>query len=317
MVLLDCFTKTGIILIALCDWYNDFDLEHHYSQFYHIFTQKGKYKIKFINPEEPHHITFYSIFGNKNTHPKILCPWLNRSKKEKKYPIRIEFIGENKRPKPQLCDLSISFDYLNQTKNHIRFPLYLFYGYHIFQKKKDSIDILFNKKKGFCCFLVSNGEGYNIFGVDTIDGSKKRKEFFHLLNSKKKVDSGGKFENNIGYIIPKDQTLEWISNYKFCICFENSEYPGYITEKLPQTYSAGTIGIYWGNPLVHLDFNTNAFINCYDFNCNWNKICDYILYLDENRELYKYILSQPLWIRDEIPEKLSFKTLEGKIKELF
>ena len=311
---LECFTKTGIIKIALCDWYNGFDLEHHYSQLYHIFTHNGEYKLEFVKSgEEPHHITFYSMFGNKNTQPKILCPWLNRSKHGRKYPIRIEYIGENKRPKPELCDLSISFDYINGVENHYRFPLYLFYGYPIFQKKKEEIDPLFFKKKGFCCFLVSNGEGYNIFGVDTFDGTKKRNDFFHLLNSKKKVDSGGAFENNISFIVPKDETVEWISKYKFCICFENSEHDGYTTEKLAQTYSAGTVGIYWGNPLIHLDFNTNAFINCYEFGCDWEKICDYILYLDGNNELYKYVLAQPLWIRDEIPENLRFDRLKERI----
>ena len=67
------------------------------------------------------------------------------------------------------------------------------------------------------------------------------------------------------------------------------------------------------NPLIHLDFNTNAFINCYEFGCNWEKICDYILYLDGNNELYKYVLAQPLWIRDEIPENLRFDRLKERI----
>lgn len=308
-----CFTQSGTIKIALCDWYKGFDLENHYSQLYHILTQNGKYKLEFIDPIEPHHITLFSIFGNKNTQPKVLCPWLNRTKKGRKYPIRIEFVGENRRPKPDLTDLSISFDYLDDIHNHWRFPLYLFYGYQIFKKSNDEIDICLKKKKGFCCFLVSNGEGYDIFGVNTFEGTKKRNDFFHILNKRKHVDSGGEYENNIGYKVPKDETLNWISQYKFCICFENSEYNGYTTEKLPQCYSAGTIGIYWGNPMVHLDFNVGAFINCYDFNCNWDKICDFILYIDNNRELYKYILKQPLWIRNEVPLKLQFNTLKNKI----
>lgn len=44
-------------------------------------------------------------------------------------------------------------------------------------------------ERKFCSFVVSNG-----FNCD-----KEREIFFKLLNTYKKIDSGGRFLNNIGY----------------------------------------------------------------------------------------------------------------------
>jgi len=43
-----------------------------------------------------------------------------------------------------------------------------------------------------------------------------------------------------------ENKIETISNYKFCICAENVEYDGYVTEKIIDCFIAGTIPIYFG-----------------------------------------------------------------------
>jgi hypothetical protein len=41
-----------------------------------------------------------------------------------------------------------------------------------------------------------------------------------------------------------------LSRYRFAICFENTIFPGYLTEKLFDCLLAGCIPIYWGDPTV-------------------------------------------------------------------
>jgi len=102
----------------------------------------------------------------------------------------------------------------------------------------------------FCCFIVSN------------DACNTRNKMFHLLNSYKKVDSGGKYCNNINYVIRhnywSDEFRAFISNYKFIICFENHRLGTYSTEKIVNPYIAGSIPIYWSSKHIHKVFNRNS-----------------------------------------------------------
>ena len=52
-------------------------------------------------------------------------------------------------------------------------------------------------------------------------------------------------------------------NYNFTIAFENSDYPGYITEKIIHAFIAGTIPLYWGGGEYLKDtIPADCFINC-------------------------------------------------------
>ena len=159
--------------------------------------------------------------------------------------VRIFYTGENIRPDFSECDYAFSFDY-PITERNFRLPLYILYdGYKELKRKSLNFnsDKKINKKQKFCNFVYSNKKG------------KERVEFFEKLQKYKKVDSGGKIKNNLGYIV-KDK-LSFLQQYKFTIAFENSSYPGYTTEKLLQAFVTNTIPIYWGNPLIHKEFNTN------------------------------------------------------------
>ena len=127
-----------------------------------------------------------------------------------------------------------------------------------------------------------------------------RIEFFKKLSSYKPVDSGGRFLNNIGSPIQTgvESKLNWMRNYKFSITFENSNYPGYTTEKLMHALITDTIPIYWGNPLAGLDFNPKAFINCHDFN-SFDEVIELVKEIDQNDSLYREYLSQP-YLKDNV-----------------
>ena len=124
---------------------------------------------------------------------------------------------------------------------------------------------------------------------------QQQKELSSITNSAhKKVDSGGRLLNNIGYNIERgsESKLKWMRNYKFSITFENASYPGYTTEKLMHALISDTIPIYWGDPLVANDFNPKAFVNCLDFH-SYSEVVELIREIDHNDNLYREYLSQP------------------------
>ncbi|PUD13967.1 fucosyltransferase, partial [Helicobacter pylori] len=78
---------------------------------------------------------------------------------------------------------------------------------------------------------------------------------------------------------------EFLSQYKFNLCFENSQGYGYVTEKILDAYFSHTIPIYWGSPSVAKDFNPKSFVNVHDFK-NFDEAIDYIKYLHAHQNAY-------------------------------
>lgn len=52
-----------------------------------------------------------------------------------------------------------------------------------------------------------------------------------------------------------------LSDYGFNLCPENSLFPGYYTEKIPEAFDADCLPITWAEPSVRFDFNPRAFVN--------------------------------------------------------
>lgn len=217
---------------------------------------------------------FYSVFGYE--HLKYDC-------------VKICWLGENLQPDFNICDYAIGFSYMEFEDRYCRVPLYYFYleDYAKARRKHMFIESDLKGKK-FCNFVYSNDLG-----------SPKREEFYDLLSEYKAIDSGGKFRNNIGgpvgdkYLFQKD--------YKFSIAFENSSTSGYTTEKILQAFSAGTIPIYWGNPNVARDFNEKSFINCHQYK-NFEEVVEVIKKIDQDDELFKQYLSEPIGNEKQFPE---------------
>ena len=139
---------------------------------------------------------------------------------------------------------------------------------------------LFNRK--FCNFVYSNN----------VNADPIRTKFFHELSKYKKVDSGGKYLNNIGRAV--NDKIEFIKDYKFTIAFENSSSPGYTTEKLMEPMRVLSMPIYFGNPLVDLDFNPDSFVWMKDQH-GVEETIEKIIELDKDRDKYLDRISQP-WL---------------------
>jgi hypothetical protein len=214
--------------------------------------------------------------------------------------VRIFYTGENVRPNYSLCDWAFSFDYSENPRN-FRLPYYFFVDWAPLLRPRDA-ESLMRAKTGFCSFVVSN------------EKSKPRLKFFDKLSRYKKVDSGGKARNNIGYRVPDKQAF--LRSYKFNIAFENESHPGYTTEKIAEAFVANTVPIYWGNPLIERDFNTKAFVNCHDFR-NLDQVVEYIVELDRNDELYRRTLNAPAFPNSVPTEFVNEHRILDRFEEIF
>ena len=158
-----------------------------------------------------------------------------------------------------------------------------------FQDRSTITDDMFNRR--FCNFIYSNNNNG--------EGALLRQEFCKKLMEYKHVDCPGKILNNMTAedLVPRSgpwsaSKLEFLKKYKFTIAFENSCSNGYTTEKLFQPLRAFSIPIYWGNPLVTREFNPKAFINCNDYDNDFDAIINRIKEIDNNPDLYLAMLRE-------------------------
>lgn len=106
----------------------------------------------------------------------------------------------------------------------------------------------------FASIILSNGHH-----------GKQRFEFYNIIKKEMPVFSGGKFDNNVGFVVPgsynSNEMVDFYRRGKFAITMENNDKPYYITEKLVNGIRAGVIPIYWGSSRVTEFFNPRRFIH--------------------------------------------------------
>jgi alpha(1,3/1,4) fucosyltransferase len=254
------------IRLAFSDFYRGFDPRTHYLP--RLLSQRYDIELS----DDPDFVIYFSY---SNNFLRYRC-------------IRIFYTGENVWPDFTECDYAITFNFCNHP-NHFRLPIYCRDDEHILGSK-DNIDprTVLAQKTGFCNFLYSNR--YCVF----------RNRFFRKLSKYKRVDSGGKLLNNMGGGRVPDK-MAFIKKFKFTIAFENESYPGYTTEKLIEPMVVNSLPIYWGNPRVHLDFNSHSFLNYYDYGSQ-DALVERIIEVDRDDELYCHYLRQP-WFPQNSPER--------------
>ena len=145
-------------------------------------------------------------------------------------------------------------------------------------------------RKKFCAAVISNFHITDYF----------RLEFIKKLNLYKKVDMGGKFNNNVGGPVPNK--IQFLSFYKFSIAMENTSGDGYSSEKIIDSFLSGTIPIYYGNFMVEEYINRKTYILIKGQEDIYKKI-KYIKEIDNNDDLYKKILKENVIIEENIVKK--------------
>ncbi|WQT55967.1 fucosyltransferase [Helicobacter pylori] len=275
--------------IAVANWFNG-PKEFKASVLYFILKQRYKI-ILHSNPNEPSDL----VFGNPLGQARKILSYQNTK--------RVFYTGENEAPNFNLFDYAIGFDELDFNDRYLRMPLYYAYLHykaeivndttapyklkdnslytlkkpsHHFKENHPNLCALINNeidplKRGFASFVASN------------PNAPIRNAFYEALNSIELVAGGGSVKNTLGYNVKNKN--EFLSQYKFNLCFENSQGYGYVTEKILDAYFSHTIPIYWGSPSVAKDFNPKSFVNVHDFK-NFDEAIDYIKYLHAHPNAY-------------------------------
>jgi hypothetical protein len=266
--------------ISFADFWDGFD---HTNNFFLDLLKSINPNYNFIPFSDKTEILIYSCFGQSHY-------YADRNKVKK-----IFYTGENLRPNYRDCDYSLTFDFNTYNGKNIRLPLWMlqidWFNKINYQNPQFVIPpselknsrFSIRPKTKFCCIVFNNQ-------------TPNRMDIIHKLSKYKKVDCYGNKTGNIGY--GEDKKYEIISNYKFNICFENTLFPGYYTEKLLHAKVAGCLPLYWADSECIKDFNTSSFLNLNDYS-HIDEFVDHIIKLDTCEQEYNNIVSQYLFENKE------------------
>ena len=243
-------------------------------------------------------INMYSIFGdepNLTKEPNVL---------------NVQFSGESYYNDTSKFDINL----IPAEKTSDNIIVFLYAIFHILHTNMDINKLLVKRKlttmpTKFCLFSVSNG------------GCKERNDMFNELSKYKKVDSCGKFMNNSDNC-PEDhyskKYFDFISNYKFMICFENKTQPNYFTEKLINAYYNNTIPIYWGcsNIEDYVDMKSILYLPPKYTEADMNQLIEKIAYLDNNDQAYREMFESTFFKNGKLPDEFNVNKIKEKIKNI-
>jgi hypothetical protein len=105
----------------------------------------------------------------------------------------------------------------------------------------------------------------------------------------------------IGYQSNPYDKRNLIAQYRFYLCFENTAFPGYLTEKLFDCFFSGVIPVYLGDPDIHQRVPQGTFIDVRQFG-SYQELDEYLQsvtpaiardYLDAARQFLESDAFQP------------------------
>ncbi len=257
------------IKIDFVDFWSDLDKEKNY--FTDILDRYYEVEIS----SDPEYV-FCSYFDNKHLKYRD-C-------------VKIYFIGENMIPDFNLYDYAMGFHNISFGDRYLRLPLYALYKeeYDLVKNKHTFSDEYYLSKKGFCNCVISNPYPF---------ADKKRDRMFAALSGYKTLASGGRYMNNTGG--PVKDKIAFEKDHRFTLAFENSSSPGYTTEKIFDAFAGDTIPIYWGNPEIAREFNTDSFINCHEYR-DIASVVEKVKEIDNNDELFLKMIKSPAIKEDSV-----------------
>ena len=218
--------------------------------------------------------------------------------------IKIAIYTENIMPDLNLADYIIGHYHIIYLDRYFKYSIVFWSNFKDIDKKRS--EILKNPiRKKFCAAVISNcGLKFNKFRLNFID----------KLSEYKIVDMGGKCHNNIKRDVKNK--IEFLSSYKFSIAMENSNGDGYISEKIIDSFLAGTIPIYYGDYLIDEFINPKSFILIKGENDIEKKI-EYIKKIDIDNNLYRAIIREKPIIDDNFMNIIDEKEIKSFLKHIF
>ena len=209
----------------------------------------------------------------------------HRNAKVWKY--KINFIGEPAYPIEENYDLMLIG--MESTQKIVDLPLSIMYIHcNNFLPRLINRPKILSPPNLFCSFIVSNSS------------CKIRNKIFELLNNYKRVNSMGRYANNVGgplhFPYWSEDYFNVLKNHKFMICSENTKMIRYSTEKIVNPYISQTIPIYWGMDSIKDIFNPDSMLFLEDeTDESFNKLINKIIELDNDDEKYLEFINRPVF----------------------
>jgi len=277
------------------------------NMYYNILSSKYNVIIDEINPE----ILFFSVdYAGAGERFKY------------KNCLRVFHTGESVYVNWDETDVAFTMHHTDD-KRHYRIPgwaTYLNWCNRPYNDNRDianlmDIDTLLSKpkevnKSKFCSFIATQPKG-------------RRVDFVPKLNQYKTVHSPGPLYNNTPRIVDingnwarGDQRYktDFIKNCKFDVAMENTQVPGYATERIIHAMYVNTIPIYWGSETIEQDFNPDSFINWHKYGSDEATI-EAVKEIDSDLKKYTKMLREPFWIDNKIPDSVKPEAILGFLEK--
>lgn len=131
-------------------------------------------------------------------------------------------------------------------------------------------------RERFCCFVAKNEELHRKFAIERLSTIAPVDLYGPITGKPAQISK---------YVLLKD--------YRFNVCFENSTFPGYYTEKLLQSWVGGCIPLYYSDSWFHMDFNPEAAINRIHFS-TLDEFVGHVAAIHSSRNDMANLYAQPL-----------------------
>jgi hypothetical protein len=219
-------------------------------------------------------------------------------------------------------DLSLGFDYIDNPR-YLRFPIWLLEMFPPQSSVEDIKNIcnrlshqqLEPERNRFCALVAGTS---TLLGTESL---QMRTTMVEQLNAIDRVDCAGRLLHNTDELFTKfgDNKAEFLRQYRFFICPENTSVEGYVTEKVFHCIGSGCVPIYWGS-----NNNPEPDVLNHDAILFWQKDGDNsallhkIEELNNNPAIYREFFEQPR-LKDDAWQVVAtyFEKLEQHLNDLF
>lgn len=240
--------RTSLNILYINFWNNNGDIQ---DRWFTYFLEKNlNISLIEINEDDNPDIIISSCMGNLDKVKKYDCK------------LKIFFYGENLDMYPKfnnfkelynIFDLIIGFKYTDKKKKLYRLPLWMtYYPFYNMNTDENILNYIqteysknINNQKKNCCLIARHDRG------------GQRTKIYNEVIKYCDIKCPSIFKNNykkLGRNVT--DKIEFLKQFKYNICPENSKYEGYFTEKIFQSLESGCIPIYWG-----VDFPEKNIIN--------------------------------------------------------
>ncbi len=212
-----------------------------------------------------------------------------------RYPDKtIVIIGENVRPRYDFYRFSLSCDFDTYGGRNFRLPEWygelqwtgdlaprIPCGSHGHEERVEIDSLLAPRehielRPKFCCLVSSYREAHRALALEALS----------------QVGEVDVFGGMSGEPVLRSK-YDFLREYRFNLCFENSIFPGYYTEKAFQAWAAGCIPLYFSDPYFTVDFNPRAIINRISFP-TLAAFVEEVRRVNQSAELMTQYLREPL-----------------------